>query len=239
MSNPEKIKFTVELLRDYSLAALANASELILEATILHKHGYSARAYFLAVASIEETGKAFLAFDGQGRNLLDSAISSKLKRNMEDHSMKIRSAFIAWLFTTPDISETVMPMIDYMIDLKYGREPSMYTDIHADTLTVHMPATAVREKAAFDCIRLAKECLSHTQKYLSEKIPNTSSKAQDQIFAMKSNHFQKIMEIEDFWWYYISEMEAGRIDWAEGVISYRDKYLNQGNLFRNVTENDI
>jgi len=65
---------TPELLREYSGAALDNASELLAEATLLLQHGHRARSYFLAVASIEETGKALMAFDGQGRNLADPVV---------------------------------------------------------------------------------------------------------------------------------------------------------------------
>ena len=106
MSQPRNIKYSRELLRDHSLAALANASELVSEALVLHKHSHFARAYFLAVASIEETGKAFLAFDGQGRYFADSGVASKLKHAMEDHSQKITSAFTAWLVATPNVRES-------------------------------------------------------------------------------------------------------------------------------------
>lgn len=89
MGDSKNFRFTPEVLREYSEAALKNASELVEEASLLYAHGHVARAYFLAVASIEETGKALLAFDAQGRNLADSAVTSKLKRAMEDHSQKI------------------------------------------------------------------------------------------------------------------------------------------------------
>jgi AbiV family abortive infection protein len=89
MTETETPGLTSDLLRDYGLAALANASELMAEATLLHDHGHFARAYFLAVAAIEETGKAFIAFDGRGRKLLDPAVASKLKRALEDHRSKI------------------------------------------------------------------------------------------------------------------------------------------------------
>jgi AbiV family abortive infection protein len=231
MSNPRDIKFSRELLRDYSHAALANAGELVSEALVLHKHGHVARAYFLAVASIEETGKAFLAFEGQGRNLSDSGVASKLKRTMENHSQKITSAFTAWLIEAPNVREFVMPAINLMLDLKHGREPSMYTDICSDSLTIQVPAAVIREKAAFDCIRLATNCLSHTQIYISKKTPEPKTRAEDQLFVMKVEHFQKIVNTEDFWWYYITQMEAGRKDFAEAVISYRDDYINRDCLF--------
>ncbi|WP_077732556.1 MULTISPECIES: AbiV family abortive infection protein [Methylocaldum] len=231
MSEYRNIKFSPTLLRDYSLAALANARELVSEALILYKHGCFARAYFLAVASIEETGKAFLAFDGQGRNLSDSAVASKLKRTMEDHSQKITSAFSAYLLVHPSAREAVMPAIKVIVDLKYGREPAMYTDIRPDSSTIQIPVAVVRENAALDCIKLATECLAHTQVYISVKTPEAKTRAEDQVFAMKPREYQTVMKTEDFWWYYVAEMEAGRKDWAEAVVTYQDKYAKRGILF--------
>ena len=63
------------------------------EATLLLQHAHRARAYFLAVASIEEVGKAVQAFDGMGRNLKDDAVSTQLKKQFDDHQQKISSAF--------------------------------------------------------------------------------------------------------------------------------------------------
>ena len=82
-----EFRFTVDLLREYCAAALQNAGELLEEASLLYANGHAARAYFLAVASIEETGKALQAFDAQGRNLADSAVTAKLRRSM-DHSQR-------------------------------------------------------------------------------------------------------------------------------------------------------
>lgn len=233
MNEPGKAQLSPQLLKDYSLAALGNASELVAEALVLWKHRHFARAYFLAVASIEETGKAYLAFDGQGRNLSDSAVASKLRRAMEDHPQKISNAFTAWLIASPIIREEVMPAINLMIDLRHGREPSMYTDIRADLSGVQVPAAMVRKEAAFDCIRLATDCLAQTARHIAEKTPEPRTRTQDQLFAMKAEQLQKIVKAEDFWWYYIAELVAGRIDWADAVISYRDNFAKPGVLFKN------
>ena len=79
MASPQKPKMAAELLRSYSEAALHNSDELLVESSLLHDHGHNARAYFLAVACIEEAGKALLAFDAQNRNLSDPAVCTKLK----------------------------------------------------------------------------------------------------------------------------------------------------------------
>ncbi|MDB5799844.1 MAG: abortive infection, AbiV family protein [Rhodocyclales bacterium] len=50
---------TPENLQQYLDAALANAGQLIVEARLLLEHSHYARAYFLAVAAIEEVGRQF------------------------------------------------------------------------------------------------------------------------------------------------------------------------------------
>ena len=79
MGSPHAPSLTPALLRAYSAAALQNASELLEEALLLRDNGHMARAYFLAVACIEETGKALQAFDAQNRNMSDPAVCTKLK----------------------------------------------------------------------------------------------------------------------------------------------------------------
>ena len=81
MGSPHLPKLTTTLLRFYSEAALRNAEELLTEASLLCHHDHMARAYFLAVACVEEAGKALLAFDAQNRNLSDPVVSTKLKNN--------------------------------------------------------------------------------------------------------------------------------------------------------------
>lgn len=218
------------------MAALANASELIAEASLLYSHGHVARAYFLAVASIEETGKAYLAFDSRGRNLRDSAVSAKLKRSLEDHQHKISSAFTAGLIAHADARNAVMPMVDLMVQLRYGREPSMYTDIRTDLAQIQLPAETVRKQAAIDCIRLATDCLSHTQRHIAEKTPQPRTRAEDRLFAMKASQFQKILGTGDFWWYYIAQLESGNKDFADAVVSYCNTYANAGITYRKQEE---
>ena len=95
-------KLTPALLRDYSTAALNNAGELLEEASLLQKAGHMARAYFLAVACIEETGKALQAFDAQNRNMSDPAVCTKLKAGMEQHAQKINYALSLWALNSAD-----------------------------------------------------------------------------------------------------------------------------------------
>lgn len=89
------IPFTADMLKEYESAAIRNAEQLHLEAVLLQKNGHHARGYFLAVASIEETGKAALAFKGRGRNLDAPNVIRKLNLDFQDHRSKISGAFIA------------------------------------------------------------------------------------------------------------------------------------------------
>ena len=199
---------------------------------MLYQNTHFARAYFLAVAAIEETGKAFLAFDGRGRKLTDTAISKKLKQSMEDHSTKITWAFAPWLIASPDQREIVTSLMNLMIHLKRGREPSMYTDIRPDSGQIQIPAEVVREKAARDCIRLANDCFSHTQRHIADKSPHPRTRADDQLFAMKKGQLQRIANTGDFWEYYLARFELGKPDFAEAVVGYNETYIKSHRLFK-------
>ena len=109
-------QLTPELLQQYRDAALANAQELLDEATLLLQYGHHARAYFLAVVSIEEVGKAVQAFDGMGRNLKDSAVAMRLKLQFDDHQQKISSAFHPWLLEHQGVS-SLPKVLDEILDL--------------------------------------------------------------------------------------------------------------------------
>lgn len=78
MIKVRKYKLTVPLLTSYHKTAIENAKELLEESKFLLSKGYNARAYFIATIAIEESGKAYLAFDAMGRNLNDGAVCNKL-----------------------------------------------------------------------------------------------------------------------------------------------------------------
>ena len=225
-------QYTIALLCQYSAAALENAGELLEEAGLLLAGGHRARAYFLAVAGIEEIGKAVLAFDGQGRNLKDSRVTAKLRRAMEDHSQKVTAAFTPILLASPDLRQALMPLVDLMIHVKRGREPSMYTDINYESGKVQQPMAVVRDVAARDCVRLGSDCLRAAKKYVSDKSPLPRSALDDALFAMRPEQMNKILNIEGFWWYYIERMEAGAQDFAAAVITYQREYVAKGKTYR-------
>ena len=232
MASPQKPKMTAELLRSYSEAALHNSDELLVESSLLHDHGHNARAYFLAVACIEEAGKALLAFDAQNRNLSDPAVCTKLKASMENHAQKINYAICIWAMNSPDPYEALTVALDLTFDLNHGREPSMYTDLRTNPDCVQTPQSVVRATAAQDCIRLAKNSLEYAHRHVQEKIPFKFTTTHDRLFTMKSNKLQEMLKIEDFWWYYISRMQAGQQDLAEAVLGYERDHIKTGTPFR-------
>jgi len=225
MGSPNLPTLTAALLRAYSEAALDNADELLAEASLLRDNNHMARAYFLAVACIEEAGKAFLAFDSQNRNLSDPAVCTKLKKSMENHGHKITYALSMWALNSTDQRKSIMMASNIIVDVKHGREPSMYSDLRTDPDRVHAPRKAVRDSAARDCVRLANNCLAYAHRHVVEKTPATITTAQDRLFTMKSAKLQELLNIEDFWLYYISRMEAGQQDIAEAVLGYERDHI--------------
>lgn len=232
MPSAQMPNITDELLRSYSAAALRNANELHIEASLLLEHCYDARAYFLAVACIEEVGKALLAFDAQNRNLSDQGVRTKLKLSTESHSVKISYALGVWAINSPDSRAALEVAVDLIIHLEHGREPSMYTDLRSDPDRVLVPKMVVRRKAAEDCVRIAGNALVYANRHVDEKTPIVVTEAQDRLFAMKSSKFQRLISNIDFWWYYISRFEAGYQDIAEAVIGYERDHIKAGTLFR-------
>jgi AbiV family abortive infection protein len=197
-----------------------------------------ARAYFLAVASIEEAGKALQAFDAQNRNLSDPAVCTKLKAGMESHAQKINYALGAWALSSTDPRAALEVTLDLVFHLKRGREPAMYSELLPDPDRVQTPREIVRADAARDCVRLAKDCLAHARRHVNEKLPPNVTRAQDKLFTMKSTKFQQMLNTEDFWWYYVSRMEKGDKDLAEAVLSYERDHINTGVTFRPAKESD-
>ena len=153
-------------------AALANAEALLQEASALLSANHHARAYFLAVASIEEVGKAAIAFNATGRNLSDQKVAKAVRNKLLDHKSKIISAFAPSLHLTDkkNLSEAIEATMGLIGDLRRGREPSMYTEILSDG-SVRAPSEIVRPVAARDVVRLAQHCLIRAQSYIPHSQP--------------------------------------------------------------------
>lgn len=234
VASAQSPKLTPELLRAYADAALSNSDELLAEASLLLAHGHMARAYFLAISSIEEAGKAMLAFDAQLRNLNDQAVCSRLKSVLESHPQKISYALGVWALNDTDPRAALQKALDLISHLTHGREPSMYSDLRTDPDRAQTPRQVVRDVAAHDCVRLAESCLGNARQHRSEKTPAATTTAQDRLFTMKSKKYQDLLNTEDFWWYYVERLEAGQPDIAEAVIGYELNHIKTGEPFRPV-----
>lgn len=231
-------RLTVDLLKAYGDAALVNACALLDEAELLLAHEHYARAYFLSASSIEEAGKAVQAFEGMGRNLSDSAVAYRLKLQFEDHSQKMTSAFSPWVQATPNIRDEIMDFVRTMVDLKFGREAAMYTDVRAETAAVTTPQMQVCAKAAKNCVRLAGTVLIHVRQYVEQSQPRTATRVQDEFFALKPALFQRMANAADFWEYYLSQMEQGSMTLEAASTEYHKRYLSQGKLFKSAPRDE-
>ncbi len=54
----------------------------------------------------------------------------------------------------------------------------------------------------------------------------------DELFAMKSTEYRKIMNTADFWWYHIAQLESGQQDFSQSVVRYRKEFLLSGKQFQ-------
>lgn len=231
MSSPYLPQLTADLLHAYSEAALCNAEELLVEASLLCDHDHMARAYFLAVSCIEEAGKALQAFEGQHRNLSDPAVCTKLVAGLEDHAQKINFGLSMWALNGPDPRGGLKIALDLIGHLKRGREPSMYSDLRTDPDRAQTPREIVRADAARDCVRLAANCLAYARLHVSEKAPTRFTRNQDRLFTMKTAKFQEILKQEDFWKFFISRIETGQQDLGEAVFAYERDHITTGTPF--------
>lgn len=166
-----------------------------------------------------------------GRNLKDPAVAQRLKLQFDDHSQKVTSAFSPWIQATPNLLEEINDFIRTMVDLKFGREASIYTDINAERVKVTTPQLQISQAVAENCLRLAGAVLSHAQPYAQQAQPKATSRVQDAFFALRPVTFQKMANTEDFWKYYLSRMEQGNMALESAVTEYNDKYLSKGKSF--------
>lgn len=231
MSSPHSPKLTADLLNAYGRAALSNAEELLTEASLLRDHDHMARAYFLAVSSIEEVGKALQAFDGQNRKLSDPAICTRLVAGLQNHAQKINYALSMWALNSSDPRVALEVALDLIGHLKRGREPAMYSNLLTEPDRAQTPREIVRAEAARDCVRLAENCLAYAHRHLSEKTPAEFTSAQDRLFTMKSAKFQEMLKREDFWRYFIARRESGQQDLAEAVVTFERDHIKTGKPF--------
>jgi AbiV family abortive infection protein len=222
------VSFDESLLRQYETAALKNASELLTEAELLLTNKHFARAYFLSVAAIEEVGKASIAFVGRGRKLKSPGVQRQVNLDLRDHSKKITAAFSSSLknLSAKDLRANLPKITDYGIALKYGREPSMYTDVDKES-SIRSPSEMVRPEAATDCLRLAKLCLRDTHAFQTNNHPAPFSMWQDRWYELGAKS-SKVWQCEDFGEYLEHMMDQHPVDadyLPRAIVTYYERYF--------------
>lgn len=232
MGSRVTIELTTDLLASYSRAALTNADDLLSEATLLRDNEHMARAYFLSVSCIEETGKALICFDGQNRNLSDPAVCRKLRAETESHKAKINYALSKWALHSPDQRKAIMMAIDLMVHLQRGREPSMYSELRTDPNRAQTPREIVSIRAAEDCVRLADNCLANAHRHIQEEAPSEFTSVHDKLFTMRPKLLRDMLNCEDFWWFVISRLELGQQDIAESIVEYEKRFFRNKIIFK-------
>lgn len=202
-------------------AALANSEALLQEASALLSANHYARAYFLAVASIEEVGKAAISFNAAGRNISDQKVAKAVRNKLLDHKSKIISAFAPSLHLTDkqNLSEAIEATMALTGDLRRGREPSMYTEILSDG-SVRTPSELVRPVAARDVVRLAQHCLIRAQSYIPNSQPPRASAANDFFYTQSATKLREIMGHEQFSGFYLDRIKAGSPDLEEAIYAF-------------------
>jgi AbiV family abortive infection protein len=224
-------KLDLKILYEYQILALDNAEDLVLSSKSLFEKQFYARAYFLACSSIEETGKAYLAFTSKGRNL--QSIEPKLKNTFETHTNKITMAFMCWMLESSNKEEAAKTCVDLSVHLHNGREKSMYVDINEDN-SLSIPTKLVGERQSADSIYIAEQCLRATREYVANNTPQKTSSFDDKFFNMNTKKITELFSEKDFGDYLLHclENENNGLNFSKYITTYHDAYYRKGRKFK-------
>ena len=221
----KNFNLSLVFLKNYCLEAVINAESLFAESKLLFKHCYYARSYFVAIASIEETGKAVIAFDAQGRKLANSRIATKIRRQLADHAAKINSSFLPWVMCSDDIRRDFLIASSLSLDLSNGRETSLYVDVAVDSANVQSPLKQVSKNNANGCLIVADNVLTAAKEYIKSGKPIVRSTAEDAFLAMSVDEIYEIISLDEFTLYWDNEVRNGRINFVETLTRFhKSKY---------------
>jgi len=226
------------ILKEYQDNALQNAHGLLSEAQLLFNHKHYARAYFLACLSMEETGKACIAWTAQGRNLVNEGIHKILKDRFGHHTSKISYAFYCWALISSNLfssAEQMTNLQNLQMHLINGREKSMYVDIKVDN-TITLPSKIVRPKASEDCIKIAHNCLVATKHYIANNNPPKYSSIEDKFFCMNPEKLYTMFQNEDFGHYLIDNLkkEPSIKYFMKCIVTYHDAYYCKKKKYKDI-----
>lgn len=229
---------TQESLTAYQQSSMRNAVALVDEARALYEAGHYARTYFLAETAIEEAGKAAIAHFAKGRNLAAPEVQSRIRLQLEDHSAKISSAFLAYIhkLKPENVREELERILRYTTALKRGRESALYSAFRRDG-TSYTPADVVKPEVARDCLRLAMACSIETTELVVGPTPGAYSSADDKWYALGPKAL-KVWQEEDFGEYLLDlvKKRGATFSLSEAVTTYHDAYLCKGRKFKRAVE---
>jgi len=230
-----KYVITKDLLKKYYNSSLTNSKGLIREADILQFKNCYARSYFLSCSSIEECGKALLAFNGLGRNLDDPAIQTTLKKNFEDHSSKNLIGLVSITNFTKISKEYLDFILKTSVSLQEGREKSLYADILEDG-QVTIPNEVVSEKNSSDTLRLAQLIFENTENYIKTTKPRIYSSFEDKFFSLPLQKMINMFNEYDFWEYVLDQLKSNmKFDFMKYAVKYWELYFNKNKKFKETT----
>jgi hypothetical protein len=121
--------------------------------------------------------------------------------------------------------ENLLSLVGLAIDIKYGREPSMYVDIDLESKTVS-PLDIVSEVNTKDIIDVATFCLEKTIEYTKNNSPLEASTYDDKFYCISQFLRDKIMKSEDFSKFLIDNMTAD-FNFAKVIVNYNESYYQK------------
>ncbi len=225
------IALTSKLLRRYRDASIDNARELLYEATLLLKYNHYARAHFSAISAIEEVGTSVQVFDALGRNVRDPDVANRIVVNLSDYGRKVTAAVFPWLLVAPGNRSEVMPYISRMIKGEIPTDDAIHTRIDPRSalgVQITTPNFRLTYSEAENWLRLAREIFTHGEAYVLFAPTKIRTKAEDEVFAMKSAALAAVTSSPEFWEYYISCMKTGNATFEAAVADYVRAQSNGG-----------
>jgi hypothetical protein len=109
----------------------------------------------------------------------------------------------------------------------------MYVDINNDDEVIE-PTKLIRPVAAFDAVRLAKDCLEATGKYILENEPDKFTDSQDKFLTLNKGRLYKMINTKDYWEFCIDQLQKNNFDIVTIFSKYHDEYYCKKKLFKPV-----
>ena len=209
MKKERNYQISFGLLDQYSEAALANSKDLLYEAVFLFEHHYFERSIFLSCASIEESGKAYIAFSAKGRNLKDPSVINQTRLDFEDHTSKIISALNTTFLSNPyvlngTLVKSIVLLSESLLKL---REDSLYVDIN-DSSQVKIPNEQNGQELSELLLGITIDCYQAITSTVLSRQPIKHPSYDDKLYTLKSKKLSAIMKDAAFWEYLIFSLEA-------------------------------